>query len=101
MCGCVMSSQGARLSAPRGRALAPARIPGLDWLSRQPLQLVLGIVLLAAIALVTFAGPLVYRASPYTINPLLQLSPPSAQAWVGTDQLGRDELARIIAGGQD
>src|SRR5947209_6869446 len=95
-----MSSQGARLSGPHSRMLAVPRLPVLVWAGRQPAQLLLGVLLLTAIALLTFAGGLVYRASPYTINPLLQLSPPSAQALVGTDQLGRDELARIIAGGQ-
>lgn len=95
-----MSSQGARLSAPRGRVLAAPRLSWLIWLGRWPAQLTLGIALLAAIALVTFAGGLVYRASPYTINPVLAIQPPSAHALAGTDQLGRDELARIIAGGQ-
>jgi peptide/nickel transport system permease protein len=96
-----MSSQGARLSAPRSRALALPRVPGLAWLGRRPLQLVLGLVLLAAIALLTFVGPLVYRTSPYTINPAMAIQPPSAHALLGTDQIGRDELARVIAGGQD
>lgn len=95
-----MSSQGARLSAPRGRVLAAPRLSWLSWVSRRPPQLILGIVLLAAIALVTFAGGLVYRTNPLTLNPALAIQPPSAQALMGTDQLGRDELARIIAGGQ-
>jgi len=76
-------------------------VPLPTWISRRSLPLLLGGVLLCAIALVTFAGPLVYRTSPYTINPALAIQPPSAQALMGTDQLGRDELARIIAGGQD
>ncbi len=96
-----MSSQGIPLSAPSGRARALPGLTWLGWVSGRPPQLLLGSVLLLAIVLVTFVGPLVYRASPYTINPLLQLAPPSAQALMGTDQIGRDELARIIAGGQD
>ena len=95
-----MSSQGTRLSAPR-RVVAVPRLPFLDWAGARPPQLILGGVLLAAIVLVTFVGPLVYRVSPYTINPVIALTPPSAQALMGTDQLGRDELARIITGGQD
>lgn len=96
-----MSSQGARLSAPPGRALAAPRLPVLAWLGRLPSQLLLGAVLLGAIVLVTFVGGLVYRANPLALNPVVGLTPPSAQAVLGTDQLGRDELARVIAGGQD
>jgi peptide/nickel transport system permease protein len=95
-----MSSQGTRLSAPR-RVVALPHLSFLDWTRVWPPQLILGGALLAAIVLVTFVGPLVYRISPYTINPALALTPPSAQAVMGTDQLGRDELARIITGGQD
>src|SRR5438445_13333461 len=100
MCGCAMSSQGTRLSAPR-RVVAVPRLSFLDRAGARPPQLILGVVLLAAIVLVTFVGPLVYRVSPYTINPVLALTPPSAQALMGTDQLGRDELARTSTGGQD
>src|SRR5256885_5097048 len=100
MCGCAMSNQGTRLSAPR-RVVALPHLSFLDWARVWPPQLILGGALLAAIVLVTFVGPLVYRVSPYTLNPALALTPPSVQAVMGTDQLGRDELARIITGGQD
>ncbi len=94
-----MSSSGVDLSAPRG-VIAVPRLSWLAW-GRYPPQLILGAVVLAAIALVTFVGPLLYRTSPYTLNPAAALIAPSAQALLGTDQLGRDELARVIAGGQD
>ncbi|OQX59020.1 MAG: ABC transporter permease [Helicobacteraceae bacterium 4484_230] len=45
-------------------------------------------------------GPLVYTASPYVLDKELILSSPSLLHLMGTDRLGRDLLARVIAGGQ-
>jgi len=70
------------------------------WVRRRPLVFTLGLLLLALIAAVTFIGPLLYRASPYTINPIFQLIAPSIRYPLGSDQIGRDELARLIWGGQ-
>src|SRR5205085_2606228 len=95
MCGCAMSNQGTRLSAPR-RVVALPHLSFLDWARVWPPQLILCGALLAAIVLVTFVGPLVYRVSPYTLNPALALTPPSVQAVMGTDPLGRDQPARVI-----
>lgn len=95
-----MASQGARLGASR-RVLALPRLLIPGRVTERPPELILGVVLLALITLVTFAGGLVYRASPYTINPASALASPSAHILLGTDQLGRDELARVIAGGKD
>lgn len=47
-----------------------------------------------------FLLPLVYHQSPTLANPLATLAPPSAQHLLGTDDLGRDELARLLHGGQ-
>jgi peptide/nickel transport system permease protein len=79
--------------------LAPA-VSVLGWFRRQPLAFNAGLLLLALIAGVTFIGPLVYRTSPYTIDPVYQLIAPSGHFPLGTDQIGRDELARLISGGQ-
>src|SRR2546423_15341992 len=98
MCGCAMNSQGTRLSAPR-RVVALPHLSFLDWARVWPPQLILGGALLAAVVLVTFVGPLVYRVSPYTLNPAVALTPPSVKAEMGTGQPGRAELARISTGG--
>ena len=38
--------------------------------------------------------------SPTRTSPLETLRPPSAEHWLGTDELGRDVLARIAHGGR-
>ena len=42
-----------------------------------------------------------YIVDPLGDDILNALSPPSAQHWFGTDELGRDMFARVIAGAQD
>ncbi|HZG39805.1 MAG TPA: ABC transporter permease [Nodosilinea sp.] len=57
--------------------------------------LVLG-VLMAAIAL----GPLLYPASPSAIDFGRALLPPGAEHLLGTNDLGQDQLARLLLGGR-
>jgi peptide/nickel transport system permease protein len=52
-------------------------------------------LLLVAVAL---AAPLLAPADPTMQNLPARLAPPSAAHWMGTDQLGRDILSRIIFG---
>ncbi|HZS93463.1 MAG TPA: ABC transporter permease [Chloroflexota bacterium] len=62
-----------------------------------------GMVALAVIILLyafAFLGPFIYRVAPDATNPLSTLLPPSHAHPLGSDELGRDELARIMAGGQ-
>lgn len=47
------------------------------------------------------AGANGFRHDPYTADPLNALLPPSGEHWFGTDALGRDVLARVIAGARD
>jgi peptide/nickel transport system permease protein len=44
-------------------------------------------------------GPVLWRVDPAALNPARVLSPPSLAHPLGTDALGRDELARLIQGG--
>jgi ABC-type dipeptide/oligopeptide/nickel transport system permease subunit len=56
-------------------------------------------VLIACLAL-TAAAPLVSRDRPEAIDPSAALSGPSRGHWFGTDELGRDLLARLLYGGR-
>jgi len=66
---------------------------------RQPLGIaaLVGIVLLA---LMVTVGPELYPHSPSRTAPLHTLKPPTTEHWLGTDELGRDVFARILAGGR-
>lgn len=57
------------------------------------------IILFLVIASV-FLMPFFYTVSPYSLDPNLILTAPSFEHLFGTDRLGRDNLARILQGGQ-
>jgi peptide/nickel transport system permease protein len=59
-----------------------------------------GVIVLALLLIMTIFGPLVYRQSPDTIDYSASLQPPSLQHPFGTDDLGRDLLARTMLGGR-
>ena len=65
-----------------------------------------GVLFVSAVAwivLITLAAALAEALpimSPTDMDMLARREPPSAQHWLGTDQLGRDELARLIWGGR-
>lgn len=93
-------------SGKAGEAREPARIPDLPqgpsklrvfW--RQPLGRA-GTIALALLVLFVFIGPLLYHRSVVQINVLAFLHPPSAKFPLGTDELGRSVLARLMVGGQ-
>jgi peptide/nickel transport system permease protein len=58
------------------------------------------IFILAFTVLGVFLLPFVYTVSPYELNPNSILLAPSWEHPFGTDRLGRDLFARILAGGQ-
>lgn len=62
----------------------------------KPLKLVGGIITLLLLLTGIFAGVL----APYGMNENVgaNLSPPSADYWLGTDNIGRDQLSRIVYG---
>ncbi len=65
-----------------------------------------GLIVLCLLAAFVLIGPLIWRVDPAYINPdaaqmiLSRNKPPSLANPLGTDQLGRDMLARMMAGGQ-
>ncbi len=65
---------------------------------RSPLT-VIGLVLVALHLFFALFAPLI---APYSISAILTtgLTPPSAAHWLGTDQIGRDYLSRLMSGGR-
>lgn len=64
---------------------------------RQPLALA-GLVLLILFVVGGVAAPWLSRYSPTAIDLVHRLEGPSAAHWAGTDELGRDTLARLLWG---
>jgi peptide/nickel transport system permease protein len=60
----------------------------------------IGLVILTVIVLGTILGPFIYRVDPFQINLDIANQAPSAGHIFGTDNLGRDVLARTIFGGR-
>jgi peptide/nickel transport system permease protein len=58
-----------------------------------------GTIIIAAMAVFCFLGPLIYHTS-FVDNPLLQNDPPGAGHPLGTDEYGIDILGRLMQGGQ-
>lgn len=86
----------ALLSAPSGSA-PPASRP-LARALRSPLTVV-GLVLVGLHLFLAVFAPIF---APYTISGIhtIGLTPPSAEHWLGTDQIGRDYLSRLMSGGR-
>lgn len=66
----------------------------------------IGLAVFVSLILFVFVGPLIWTKDPTFINPnaaemiKTRNKPPSLQFPLGTDQLGRDMLARMMKGGQ-
>ena len=60
---------------------------------------VIGLVLVAIHLFLALAAPWI---APYSISAIFTdgLTPPSPEHWMGTDQIGRDYLSRIMSGGR-
>ena len=59
-----------------------------------------GLILLTIIVIATVFGPLIYPADPFEIDVASANQTPSVDHLMGTDNLGRDVLARILIGGR-
>ncbi len=59
-----------------------------------------GVIYLLIIVTVIILQPVLSLHSPTRINIINSFAPPSAEHWLGTDENGRDVLARLIAGGR-
>jgi len=69
----------------------------LRWM-RRDLRAVLSIGFLAALVFVSIFAPVLAPYSPVDQDVTQLLLPPSAAHWLGTDDLGRDVLSRLIWG---
>jgi peptide/nickel transport system permease protein len=74
----------------------PAALRRPAW-RRSPLT-VAGLALIAILAVIALLAPLIAPANPLKQVLSTRLKPPSADHWLGTDQLGRDVLSRMIYG---
>jgi peptide/nickel transport system permease protein len=100
----VAAETGARDPATLGAELTarPARSPGQIALGRF-LRAKLALFGLVLITLITLAAVFADVVAPYGENEidLFNITArPSAEHWLGTDELGRDELSRLIYGGR-
>lgn len=69
----------------------------IRWLVRHP-RLVISATMIGLLVLMALAAPLISHYDPNYMDFTLSLSPPSAEHWLGTDQLGRDVFSRLIFG---
>jgi len=80
-------------------------LPGIASLAKRGLAgwlILIGAIMTATIIIMTLISPLIVPHDPTQINvrpPPGNPSPPSSQFPLGTDDVGRDMLSRIIAGG--
>ena len=70
-----------------------------DWLARDP-RACLSLGFLALLVALSLAAPWIAPYSPTVQDLNDTLAAPSAQHWLGTDDLGRDILSRLIHGGR-
>jgi peptide/nickel transport system ATP-binding protein/peptide/nickel transport system permease protein len=96
-----MSEVAARPSAPVALPAAeapPARAPRRAWFLQRPV-LAFGLTLVGLIVLVALLAPLLPLRDPNITAPARRLGQPGASGFLlGTDQLGRDLLSRLIWG---
>ncbi|MGZ5155444.1 MAG: ABC transporter permease [Caldimonas sp.] len=86
--------------ASSSSALAPPVIAQRGrWLRKHP-TLILGALLLIAVAVIAVGAPWFAGYDPQDIDPLARLQPPSVEHRFGTDALGRDVFSRAVWGGR-
>ena len=84
------------------RAAQPSRIrraaPSLLARALQEPRIVVSGIAILALVLIGLLAPLFSPYDPEFMDSSLSLGPPSTSHWLGTDQLGRDELSRLVYG---
>jgi peptide/nickel transport system permease protein len=75
-------------------SVAPLTDPGA-W-RRLPKKVYVGAGIVMVYVLIALLAPLLAPFDPLEINPVDRLAAPSADHWLGTDELGRDVLSRML-----
>jgi peptide/nickel transport system permease protein len=95
--GPVTAGNEVRAPGAAEKAAAPNRF----WrILRQNWLALFGLTYIAVVGALVLLEPVLPLPSAYTIDLRNRFAPPSAQHWLGTDENGRDVLARLIAGGR-
>jgi ABC-type dipeptide/oligopeptide/nickel transport system permease subunit len=81
-------------------AALSARRPGLLVRLMHHPSAIIGVTVIAAFLLATLVGPLLLPWDPNRQRLADALLPISHTHWLGTDELGRDELTRLVYGGR-
>lgn len=89
-----LGSNGGRL-----RAQPTAFDTAWRFLRLNPLSLI-GVLIILFWVFISIAAPYILPTDPMQQDIPNRLSPPSAEHWAGTDQLGRDVLTRTLYGGR-
>ncbi|MFL9924459.1 ABC transporter permease [Herbaspirillum lusitanum] len=95
----AVASQVAEIAAETAVPGTSAPTRSLRWLRKNP-TLILGALLLVAMAIISLAAPLIASQDPQAIDPIARLQSASAEHLFGTDALGRDVFSRTIWGGR-
>lgn len=86
-------------TAPTALRAEHPTVEALRMFVRNPSAIVGGVLLLAVLA-VALLGPLLLPADPFDIVAAPMTPPFTAEAWLGTDYLGRDVLTGMVHGGR-
>lgn len=78
--------------------LTPWKLIRRKFLKRKPS--VVALIVLGLIILSVVLAPFIVRHDPYELNMTNSNQPPSREHKLGTDELGRDYLARVLYGGR-
>lgn len=62
--------------------------------------LTIGLLIVGLVVVAAVAASVISPYSPYDLDVAMMLQPPSAEHWLGTDELGRDVLSRTIYAAQ-